>query len=249
MTYPPETAVSASSTQFTKRGFKGVWIPKSIWLNPDLSLREKCLLVEIDSLDNDSERGCFASNEYLGNFLGISTGHVTNMITRLKGLGFITQVYFDGRQRGLRVTCLHENMDADSMKTWRQTPEKHGGSLPENMEPIKDISLSLGNKFSEEQQLQIFSEFFPTYTPSVFQQDQIATLVTDLGVWRTAVTYWASNNYQPRSIGKLLELYDRLVSEATKPQATRAVVDDFKDACPICSNGFQAKCPIHGGGA
>ena len=46
------------------RDFKGVWIPKEIWLNTDLSIIEKVLLVEIDSLDN-SDRGCFASNEYL----------------------------------------------------------------------------------------------------------------------------------------------------------------------------------------
>ena len=41
------------------RDFKGVWIPKEIWLNPDLTLVEKCLLVEIDSLDNEHERGLF----------------------------------------------------------------------------------------------------------------------------------------------------------------------------------------------
>jgi hypothetical protein len=33
------------------RDFKGVWIPKEIWINTDLSIIEKVLLVEIDSLD------------------------------------------------------------------------------------------------------------------------------------------------------------------------------------------------------
>ena len=42
-----------------ERDFKGVWIPKEIWLSADLSLTEKALFVEIHSLDN--ERGCFAS--------------------------------------------------------------------------------------------------------------------------------------------------------------------------------------------
>ncbi len=37
------------------RDFKGIWIPKEIWLSDQLSLMEKILLVEIHSLDN--ERG------------------------------------------------------------------------------------------------------------------------------------------------------------------------------------------------
>ena len=35
-----------------KRDFKGVWIPKEIWLSTDLKVMEKLILVEIDSLDN-----------------------------------------------------------------------------------------------------------------------------------------------------------------------------------------------------
>jgi len=35
------------------RSFRGVWISKKIWLDPNLSIIEKVLLVEIESLDND----------------------------------------------------------------------------------------------------------------------------------------------------------------------------------------------------
>ncbi len=70
------------------RDFKGVWIPKEIWLNTDLSIIEKVLLVEIDSLDN-SDRGCFASNEYLANFVQLSEGRVANIISDLKKRKFI----------------------------------------------------------------------------------------------------------------------------------------------------------------
>ena len=38
------------------RNFKGIWIPKEIWLAEDLTMQEKVMLVEIDSLD-DEERG------------------------------------------------------------------------------------------------------------------------------------------------------------------------------------------------
>jgi hypothetical protein len=51
------------------RDFKGVWIPKDIYLNPELTLVEKILLIEIQSLDN--EQGCFAGNKYFADFIGV----------------------------------------------------------------------------------------------------------------------------------------------------------------------------------
>lgn len=35
------------------RKFKGIWIPANVWLGTELSIIEKVLLAEIDSLDND----------------------------------------------------------------------------------------------------------------------------------------------------------------------------------------------------
>ena len=69
------------------RKFKGVWIPRSIWLSKDLSITEKCLLVEIDSLSG--AKGCFASNNYFSEFLGVSTPTITRAIKRLTKLGLI----------------------------------------------------------------------------------------------------------------------------------------------------------------
>jgi hypothetical protein len=109
------------------RDFKGVWIPKEIWLNTDLSIIEKVLLVEIDSLDN-SDRGCFASNEYLASFVQLSEGRVANIISDLKKRGFIIQLFFDGRNRGLRTqiseSSFNENVKADLTKTTKQPTRK-----------------------------------------------------------------------------------------------------------------------------
>lgn len=102
------------------RDFKGVWIPKEIWLAKNLSIIEKCLLVEIDSLDNDPAKGCFASNAFLSVFIGVSEGRCANIISSLKKRGFIFQVFFDGRNRGLRLTkqlkcenCSHESVKSN----------------------------------------------------------------------------------------------------------------------------------------
>lgn len=64
------------------RNFKGIWIPKDIWLNKELTIQEKVIIIEIDSLDN--ENGCFASNKYFADFFGLSTSRVSQIIKKLE---------------------------------------------------------------------------------------------------------------------------------------------------------------------
>ena len=71
-----------------KRDFKGIWIPAHIWLNKELSLIEKCFLVEIDSLDNKA--GCFASNAYFADFFSISKSRCSQIINSLKKKNILT---------------------------------------------------------------------------------------------------------------------------------------------------------------
>ena len=70
------------------RDFKGIWIPKEIWLSDRLSLMEKILFVEIHSLDN--ERGCFATNKYFAGFFGLHPRRIAGYVASLKQKGFIT---------------------------------------------------------------------------------------------------------------------------------------------------------------
>ena len=83
------------------RDFKGVWIPKEIWLNEELTMLEKVIFVEIDSLDGPEH--CYASNEYFATFCNCSESKVSKAIKKLKELGMIEEVSFDGRHRKLRV--------------------------------------------------------------------------------------------------------------------------------------------------
>jgi len=83
------------------RQFLGIWIPKEIYLNKDLSWTDKILVIEINSLDN--ERGCFASNDYFAEFLGVTKTTISTSISKLKKLGFIEQISFDGRTRILKA--------------------------------------------------------------------------------------------------------------------------------------------------
>jgi len=109
------------------RDFKGVWIPKEIWLNNDLSIIEKVLLVEIDSLDN-SDRGCFASNEYLAKFVQLSESRVAHIISDLKKRKYLIVVFTDGRNRGLKLhpqqSRFAKNSNSESLKTTKQSSQK-----------------------------------------------------------------------------------------------------------------------------
>lgn len=89
-----------------ERDFKGVWIPKEIWLDERLNALDKIILVEINSLDG--EEGCYASNKYLAEFCQCSEAKVSKSISLLIKLGYIEVAYFDGRKRFLK-TCLIKN--------------------------------------------------------------------------------------------------------------------------------------------
>ena len=75
-----------------ERNFKGIWIPKEIWLAENLTLQEKVILVEIDSFDNE-ERGCYASNNYFSKFFNISPSRISQIISSLVSKGYVSVLY------------------------------------------------------------------------------------------------------------------------------------------------------------
>lgn len=85
----------------SERDFKGVWIPKEVWLDTRLNMLEKGILAEIDSLDNE-KTGCFASNKYLAEFCQCSETKISTAISKLINLGYLYTQSFDGRTRILK---------------------------------------------------------------------------------------------------------------------------------------------------
>ena len=70
------------------RQFKGIWIPAEIWLTDNLTLQEKIILVEIDSLEND-DKGCYASNKHFSTFFKLTTQRVSQIIKSLEEKKYI----------------------------------------------------------------------------------------------------------------------------------------------------------------
>ena len=77
-------------TETYDRDFKGIWIPKEIWLSDELSTNEKVILMEIDSLDGGP--GCCVSNQRLAEFCKCSESMVDKAIKHLKELEYISIV-------------------------------------------------------------------------------------------------------------------------------------------------------------
>ena len=113
------------------RDFKGVWISKELYLDKNLSWTEKILLVEIDSLDN-SEKGCFASNAYLAEFLNVSETRCAHMVSDLKKKGYLYQSYFNGRIRGLKLCKSNKNDVTETEKEDLSKMTKQQSSIVEN---------------------------------------------------------------------------------------------------------------------
>jgi len=73
----------------TKRNFKGIWIPREIWLSTELNLQEKVFLIEIDSLQDDV-KGCFAGNKYFAEFFQMSESRASQVISGLQKKGLVS---------------------------------------------------------------------------------------------------------------------------------------------------------------
>src|ERR1700730_18461498 len=102
-----------------ERDFKGVWIPREIWLSDELSLIEKVLFVEIHSLDN--ERGCFASNRYFAEFFSVSPRQIATYVASLKEKGFITVTIHNQNERIIHAAGKYARV---SEEAWRELREK-----------------------------------------------------------------------------------------------------------------------------
>ena len=103
------------------RDFKGVWIPKEIWLSEQLSLMEKVLFVEIHSLDN--EHGCYASNRYFSEFFNMSTRQIATYVSTLKEKGFITVTVKNQNERVIRTAGKYARVPDDQIRRLRQEKE------------------------------------------------------------------------------------------------------------------------------
>ena len=127
------------------RDFRGIWIPKEIWLSKDLSTNEKILLAEIDSLGGSSD-GCFASNQYFADFFDLSKDRISRLVSGLKNKGYITVelIYKEG-------TCEVDKriIKLNPYSYFYQGVQNHQGGIGENTKDITNNYNINNNKTSK----------------------------------------------------------------------------------------------------
>tara|TARA_R100000353_G_scaffold124564_1_gene88432 strand:- start:10244 stop:10921 length:678 start_codon:yes stop_codon:yes gene_type:complete len=105
-----------------EREFKGVWIPKEVWLNSDLSLTEKALLAEIDSFTGEG-KAFYKSNETIQEEYKVSRPTISKALKKLEGMGFI-KIEFDGRRRKVTYQADRKIFTGRRKESYGQTVKK-----------------------------------------------------------------------------------------------------------------------------
>lgn len=93
-----------------RRRIKGVFIPKDIWYDNQLSLIERCILGEIKDTQEEIHycvepskicvvNGSRITNKYLAKFAGVSERSVTTILAKLEELNYIIIKNGNGSQR------------------------------------------------------------------------------------------------------------------------------------------------------
>ena len=135
-----------------ERDFKGVWIPKIIWLDDRLSALDKVILTEIDSLDQ-GERGCYASNKHIAEFCQCSEAKVTKSVSRLIKFGYLYMQKFDGRQRELKsrlsnfASLPSKNYEAESENLQESNTSKNTATITDIKYIIEYLNTKAGKTF------------------------------------------------------------------------------------------------------
>ena len=135
--------------QQQKRDFKGVWIPKEIWLAEDLTLTEKALWAEIDSLDGKD--GCWATNAYFEQQLGLKKKTVSELINGLVKKGYVksrikykdtanNKKVVDKRILRINEKKSKKGNDRRKKKVSKTPPAEIGGGIPPESDRVSDLN-------------------------------------------------------------------------------------------------------------
>lgn len=113
--------------------FPGTYLtPEVMAMFMDRRLTRTHLLLYLIIQALDGPKGCYASNAYLAEKIGLNVSGVKKAVRQLKGLGLVVQTGFDGRRRTLRAVYYQEGLEAEG-------PKNAPSEGPKNAPPLKDV--------------------------------------------------------------------------------------------------------------
>jgi len=123
------------------RNFTHITIPAEIWLRRDISIQGKALWAELRSLHSKEKGGCYASDEYLCEFMGLKRSRLHELYKELKDSSLMEVVSFNGRLTVRRAVVPPVEYQE---QTGQQVSGKPDTSYPENRTAtIRDPGLPL----------------------------------------------------------------------------------------------------------
>lgn len=189
------------------RKFKGIWIPKEVWLSEDLTLLEKVILVEIDSLEDEKE-GCYASNKYFADFFKLTNGRISQIINSLNKKNYVTIEYkYNGKEIDKRVLRINRPPYPEVFNKLNRYLENYEGGIKyskggylENYKDNNIINNNINNKkeniikekyFDNEEVNNIFVEFLEVRKKlkAVNSERAIKTLINKLNKYSDDIKF------------------------------------------------------------
>lgn len=187
-------------TSENNRKFEGVWIPADYWLDENLSIMEVVLITEIDSLDG--ENGCFASNKHFADFLGVTSGRASQLITNLKEKGYIETTYTANNNVTQRIIRVVNKLNTPVKKLNKSIKNTKGvfkkcvasNTSSNTSNSNTDSNSSSGRRREEDpEREQIYKQFFQlarmhdkikgkTTTPSFDEIKQLRSLLYRINI-------------------------------------------------------------------
>jgi hypothetical protein len=237
-----------------KRNFKGIWIPKEIWLDAGLTMGEKLFLCEIDSLDN--EQGCFASNNYFAKFFSITPQRASQIINSLVEKRKLSrELIMDGDRVAKRILRVVNKFDTPYQENLRGYQEKFKDNntvnntedpLKEDRKVLKEIFFDLYRKKAKELKGEEVSPIWKGAEGKLLKEDTDSVGPIDL---KKYIELFFSDKVPEvrsftREVNKAGYSYRVFHGMISKLQLTNV---KLKAPCPDCGmrGGHTLDCPVY----
>lgn len=214
------------------RDFKGVWIPKEIYLNTELSWTEKIFLIEVHSLEG--EDGCFASNSHFAEFLDLSEGAVANLITKLKTGGWLAvEGYGKTRRIYAKVSSVDETSGSKFHKNVKVVSQNYETPIYRINNTKSNTAVVAAVSSSDESAFDVYRRYCHKMPLNIFNEERLRSVTEDLDVFTEVMEIWVGRQYQEQNITGILNLFSRLLADKKKETA---VVEAIQ--CDKCVDGW-----------
>lgn len=174
--------------------FKGIWIPKEILCNKNLGQTEKLLISSAFTLDKG--KGCFATNGYFSELIGISKDRVSKVLNKLIKSDYITsEIIYKTDTKEVEKRILSINFHKCPTGICGQVSSSPGQNAEEREHSVKSTNKSRIFRQTEERntEKQRFDEKSNPYLLAEYLENQIKQHTPEFKQDKSRLQSWAKD--------------------------------------------------------